>query len=148
MGESRSMVEQLFDQGTRLRMSRDRLFRSRRDFDPRLWARRRGRVVGLGAWAVVPVRLRMVVSDHGCRLHDDRRRRVVRRRVVPPRTPPERRTNHDGAVPTKSTVESRVPVKRGGPVKSGRPDESGMPMKSGCPAKAGAAATGCGARRS
>src|SRR5215831_2880601 len=85
---------------------------ARRDFDPHLWARRSGRIVGLSAGAVVPVRLRLLVHDDGRWLYHDLRRvvvgRIVIRRVTPPRTPPG--TGYDDAVPMKVTVDSMVPV--------------------------------------
>src|SRR6266849_3874951 len=70
------------------------LLRPRRDLDPRLGAHRHVRVVRLGAFAVVPVRLwrSRWLDVHGWLLHDDRCRVVgvvgvvgiVRRRVIPP----------------------------------------------------------------
>src|SRR5215831_14147191 len=84
------------------------LIRSRRDLDPHLRAGRSGRIIGTGAWTVIPVRLRLAVLHHDRRgLHHDLRRRIVVRRIAPPpRSPPERGPNHDDAV----TVESMVPV--------------------------------------
>src|SRR5215470_5959939 len=85
---------------------------SRRDLDPHLGARGNCRIVGLGAWTVVPVRLRLLVHDDGRWLYHDLRwvvvGRVVIRWVTPPRTPPG--TGYDDAVPMKVAVESVVPV--------------------------------------
>ena len=89
---------------------------SRRDLDPHLWARGNGRVVGLSARAVVPVRFRPVRFRRGGAVGVDRRRlddhlRLIIGRVtpprVPPRTPPEG-AGDDDAVTMKVAVESVV----------------------------------------
>ena len=91
------------------------LFRARRNLDPDLGTRGHGRIVGLRAGTVVPVRLQLLVHDDGRWLYHDLRwvvvGRVVIRRVTPPRTPPG--TGYDDAVPMKVAVESMVPVRNG-----------------------------------
>src|SRR5215467_2803579 len=89
------------------------LFRARRNLDPHFGTRGHGRIVGLCAGTVVPVRLQLLVHNNGRRLYHDLRwvivGRVVVRRITPPRTPP--RADHDDAASMKVAVESVVPVK-------------------------------------
>src|SRR6516165_5849626 len=87
---------------------------SRRDLDPRLGARGSGRIVRVGARAVVPIRLRrlrrLLVYDDWRRLYNDLRRIVVGR-VIPPRAAPTATgSDHDHAVSMKGAVEPVVPM--------------------------------------
>src|SRR5215813_5104523 len=88
------------------------LRRSRRNLDPHLRTRRRGRIIGLGAGTIIPVRLWLLVHDDGRWLYSDLRGvvvgRIVIRRITPRRTPPWARD--DDAVPMKVAVESMVTV--------------------------------------
>ena len=109
---------------------------SRRNLDPRFGARGHARVVGLGAGAVVPVRLRrLLIRGHRRRL-DDNLGRVRPPRAAPPRAAPPRAAppesgsanDEDGAAesgvdgPAKSRVEGAAKSGVEGPAKS-RADE-------------------------
>src|SRR2546425_432490 len=97
------------------------LLRPRRDFDPRLTARRYARIVGAGTGAVVPVRLwrSRALAVHPRPPHDHGRGWVavvggvaVVGRVIPPvRVPQEWGAHHDDAMaPDPAMTDPVAPV--------------------------------------